>query len=122
MRKLAYSFFHAFRGIKEAFKTQPNFRIHIVSALLVTILGLLFHINIVEWIFIAMSVMFVVVTELLNTATEFFADLIKEEYNLKIRMVKDISAAAVLITVISSFIVGVIIFIPKIYKVLLSIF
>lgn len=116
--RLKYSFGHALRGMKEAFETQPNFRIHIFSAAVITIISLWLDITAIEWVFIIMSIMFVIVSELLNTAVEFFADLVQRKYNLTVKIIKDISAAAVLISVINAIIIGIVILGTNIYALL----
>jgi diacylglycerol kinase len=115
IKRLKHSFFHASRGIVEAWNTQQNFRIHIYIAMCIIGFGVVFSLSLFEWILVIASIILVVVMELLNTSIEYFADLIKEEYNLKVRMIKDISAAAVLISVILSIFVGLAVFIPKIW-------
>jgi undecaprenol kinase/diacylglycerol kinase (ATP) len=55
--------------------------------------------------------------ELLNTAIENLVDIIAFKYNYNAKKIKDISAAAALILTITSVIVGLIIFIPKIITV-----
>ena len=118
-QRLKYSFAHAFRGVKDAYQTQQNFRIHLYTALLTIIFSILFRINHYEWMIIVASIVLVIVMELTNTAIEYFADLIKQEYDLKIKIVKDISAAAVLISVLLAVFVGCIVFIPKIWSLFL---
>lgn len=115
-KRLKHSFFHAFRGVKEAYQTQQNFRIHIYASISITILSIILQIGHLEWIMIIASIVLVLVMELTNTAIEYFADLIKQEYDLTVRIVKDISAAAVLISVLLAILVGSIVFIPKIYS------
>lgn len=118
-KRLKYSFTHASRGIKEAYQTQQNFRIHLYAALLAIIFSTLFRINYYEWMIVIASIILVIVMELTNTAIEYFADLIKQEYDLKIRIVKDISAAAVLISVLLAIFVGGVVFVPKIWNLFL---
>lgn len=114
-RKLKHSFSHAFRGIKEAWETQQNFRIHSYFVVLVLILSFIFSLSLIEFSFIFMFIMFVIVSELMNTSIEYFADYVQPERDESIKKIKDISAAAVLISVVASLISGLLIFIPKIY-------
>lgn len=113
--RLRYSFSHAIRGITEAWETQQNFRIHIIISILVLILSIVLKLTLIEFVFIFISVMFVIVSELLNTSIEYFADFVESNYNSTIKTVKDISAAAVLISVFTSIVAGSLIFLPKIY-------
>ena len=61
----------------------------------------------------------VMVTELINSAIELLADFISPGENKLIGKIKDISAAAVLITVIAAVIAGILVFYPHV-KLLLT--
>jgi len=95
-------------------KNEHNARIHLVLAIVAITTGMLLNINAFEWSLIVIVIGIVFLTELLNTSIETLADIVQPEWNEKIRMAKDYSAAAVLISAIISIIVGGIIFIPKI--------
>ena len=114
-KRLKYSFSHAIDGIREAWETQQNFKIHTFFTLFVLILSIIFKLSLIEFAFVFMSIMFVVVSELINTSIEYFADFVHSDYNEAVKKVKDISAAAVLISVFTSTITGLLIFIPKMY-------
>lgn len=66
-----------------------------------------------EAIAITFATGFVWTAELFNTSIEKLADKVTMEYNDTIKLVKDISAAAVLIASVAALITGLIIFIPK---------
>jgi diacylglycerol kinase len=55
----------------------------------------------------------VFIAELINTALETLVDLVSPEINPKAGLIKDISAAAVLIAAIFACLVGCFIFLPK---------
>ena len=57
---------------------------------------------------------FVITTELINTANETTVDIAMPSKNEKAKLAKDIAAGAVVISAITSAIVGLIIFVPKI--------
>ena len=109
------SFSFAFNGLKNLWVEEHNFRIHIVSTLVVVIAGFLFKISLVEWIAVILSIGFVLATEIINTTIERLADFASPDRNEKIKKIKDISAAGVLIAAVTAFIVGVIIFSPKVF-------
>ncbi|TSD64007.1 diacylglycerol kinase family protein [Inquilinus sp. KBS0705] len=113
MKKLIRSFGFAFKGIAYAFNTQQNFRIHTVAAILAIALGWFLKLNVDEWQWVALCIMLVLVAELLNTAIETLTDLVSPGYNKLAGHVKDISAAAVLITAFFALVTGLIIFVPK---------
>lgn len=56
--------------------------------------------------------MTVLISELINTLSEEICNLISEEYNEKIKYIKDLAAGMVLVSAIFSAIIGLIIFIP----------
>jgi len=113
IERIKFSFRNAISGIRTAFETQRNFRIHIAVGVLVLTFGIFFHISAEEFILLIIIILVVIISELFNTAFEFSVDLISPEYNQLAKKVKDIGAAAVLITTIFAVIVGIIIFAPK---------
>ena len=105
----------AFNGIKKAFQTERNLRFHFLVAIIVTFLGIILSLSIFEWVGILFCICLVICAELFNTAIEKLVDLVSPQFNKKAGLVKDISAGAVLFTAIISIIIGLIIFLPKIY-------
>ena len=108
------SFKHAFDGIFYTLKTQPNLRIHIFIALLVTLAGIYFHLNINQWLIILFTFMWVIVSEMVNTSIESVVDLITQEKHYQAKIAKDVAAGMVLVGTIGSVIVGLAIFLPLI--------
>jgi len=117
--RIKFSFRNAISGIKTAFITQRNFRIHIVAGALVLTFAIVIHVSHEELILLMMIILIVVISELFNTALEFSVDLISPEYNQLAKKVKDVSAAAVFLTTIVAVAIGLIIFIPKILSLIL---
>ena len=113
LRKLVRSFGYAFKGIGYAATTQLNFRIHLVAMLLAVFMGFALNISINEWYWIMLCITLVLVVELLNTAIETLTNLVSPTYNEKAGHVKDVAAAAVVITAVFALITGLIIFLPK---------
>ena len=107
------SFRYALNGLRSLLKYEHNSRIHCIAAIAVLILGLLMKIDLVEWSLLIIVIGMVFITELLNSSLESFADSAKPEWDDSIGKAKDYSAAAVLIAAVVSFVVGVIIFVPK---------
>jgi diacylglycerol kinase len=118
IRKRIKSFSYAFNGIINLIKSEHNARIQLIAMLFVVLLGILFKINISEWISIAIVVGLVFIAELFNTAIEKLSDIVSPEWNKKIGNIKDYSAAAVLISAIISLIVGCLIFIPRLLEII----
>jgi diacylglycerol kinase len=114
MKRLIRSFGFAFKGLRYATKTQPNFQIHLAAGTAATALGLCFRISINEWLWLAVSIAIVLITELLNTSLETLTDLVSPTYNEKAGHTKDAGAAAVVIAALFALITGAVIFLPKI--------
>ncbi|MXV17828.1 diacylglycerol kinase family protein [Hufsiella ginkgonis] len=115
MKKVVRSFGFAGKGIAWSFRTQFNFRIHIIAALLVTGLGWWVRLSLTEWVCVVLCFAMVMVTEMVNTAIEVLVDLVSPGYHSKAGLVKDIAAGAVLISAILAAIIGCVIFIPKLW-------
>ena len=113
IRRHTISFKNAFRGIGVAFSTQPNFRVHFIATLFAYIVSWKLKISIVEWAIITLTILWVFLAEMINTAIESMVDLITTEYREQARTAKDVAAGAVLMGVIGSIIIAGIIFLPK---------
>ncbi|GAA4203399.1 diacylglycerol kinase family protein [Pedobacter jeongneungensis] len=109
------SFKYAFNGLKLFFMTEHNGRVHLFAAIVA--IGLSFYLKIsgMEWIAILSVISAVFVAEILNSAVEKLADVVSPDYHPKIKIVKDLAAAAVLVTAFLAVAVGVIVFIPKLF-------
>lgn len=116
--KLLLKFRYAFNGLRVAFVAHSSFRIHILTAIIVYLLGFILNLNLIQWVFISTAIIFVIVSELFNTAIEHICDFIHIKHHKDIKIIKDISAAAVLVAVLNAVITGGIIFIPHIIEVL----
>ena len=110
------SFTYAFEGIKNFVSNQHNTWIHLLATVVVISLSVVFHISNSEAVALIFAVGFVWVSELFNTVIEKIMDFISLEGNPQIKLIKDISAAAVLISAITALAAGCIIFIPKILQ------
>ncbi|MCX6753941.1 MAG: diacylglycerol kinase family protein [Candidatus Nomurabacteria bacterium] len=105
---------HAFRGLGVFVKTTHNLWVHLFFGGLAVYLGYVLILSPIEWVMIIFAIGFVIVTEAMNTAFEIDIDLTSPTYHPYARDTKDVAAGAVAIAVITSGIVGLIIFLPKI--------
>lgn len=105
---------HAFEGVVHAFKTEPNMRIHVVVALLTIVAGVLTHSTRYEMIALSITIAFVMLAELLNTAVEAVVDLVTEKYHELAKVAKNVAAGAVLIAALNALIVAYLVFFYKI--------
>ena len=120
IKRLRKSFGYAFKGIDDVIKHEPNMKIHVVVAILVVIMAFIFKVSIIEWIILVLLIGAVLAAETINTTIENLVDMYTKEYNEKAKVVKDTAAGTVLILAITSAIIGLIIFIPKIIYLLES--
>ena len=105
------SFSYAFNGLFLLFKHEPNAKLHAIATILVIIAGIIRHITPFQWIAIIFAIGLVWITEALNTCIEKLCDFSSENKWLpEIKIIKDISAAAVLISAIVSVFIGIIVF------------
>lgn len=114
---LFLSFKYAWAGVRYAFVTQRNFRIHTFIGVVAVSLGLLLQIELVELAIIVMTCAIVMVLELLNTAIESVVDLtVKQTYHELAKIAKDCAAGAVLISAIAAVVVAACILLPPLLQ------
>lgn len=119
-RHLKASFSHAINGLYKAFQTERNIKLHCLFGLIAILIGFSFKLEIIEWLFIITAIGIVIIVELLNTAIEYTVDLVcGETYNELAKYSKDIAAGATLVASVFAVIVGGIIYIPKIWLLIL---
>jgi diacylglycerol kinase len=97
-------------------------RIHLTFTVLVIIFGWILRISITEWLLCLLCFGLVFTAEMVNTAIENVVDLVSPQQNKLAGKAKDIAAGAVLVSAIISACVGLIIFIPKLWAFILSLF
>ena len=114
MRKFFRGFKYALQGLKYAFSTQINFKFHVGAALLVFAFGWFFKLSLFEWLWLLLAIALVMIAELFNTALEVLVNLVSPDYHPLAGKVKDLASAAVLLTAVTAFTIGLFIFIPKI--------
>ena len=118
-KDLPTSFLYAAKGLRYAFSTQRNFRIHVGFALLAFALGLLLGLTKSDLAIMAITATSVLVVELLNTAIESVVDLaIGKRFHPLAQIAKDCSAGAVLVASISSLLIAVLLLFPPLLKTL----
>jgi diacylglycerol kinase (ATP) len=114
-RNIVESFRFAFAGLWYALRTQRNTRIHLTIAACAIALGLWLGISTTQWAVLTLTIGFVLVSEMLNTVAETLVDLISPGYHPLARIIKDVTAAAVLLGAIISVIVGLLILGPPLW-------
>ena len=109
------SFKYAFSGISYVLKTSRNFKIQLIFAFTILMIGFLLQISQSNYVILIATIMSVLILEILNTSIESIVDLVvKKEFSSLAKISKDTSAGAVLLASINSVIIAVYIFVPKI--------
>jgi diacylglycerol kinase (ATP) len=118
---LLTSFKYAWAGVRYAFITQRNFRIHTVIGTAAISLGIFLGVTGVEMAIVGLTIALVLVLELLNTALESVVDLtVKQTYHELAKIAKDCAAGAVLVAAIASVLVASLILVPPLLNFLIS--
>ena len=112
LRRRVKSFHFAFDGLRQFFASQHNAIIHAVATAVVILLAIIIPLPATQQLFIVFSIGLVWMAELFNTAIEKLCDMLHPEQHPTIKFIKDISAAAVLVTAIIAVTTACIIFIP----------
>lgn len=108
------TFGFAFKGIRIFFLEEAKSKIHLFAAIVVIAAAAFFEISTAEWLMLVFAIGLVFVAEIFNTAIEQLVDHVNEEVSKLAGKIKDLAAAAVLIASVTAFIIGLVIFIPKI--------
>ena len=118
--KLSSAFSNAWRGLTEAVRTERNLRIDACFAVVAVMLGALLRIDGPSWLAVIVCIGMMFALETLNTAIEAVVDLASPGYHELARKAKDCAAGAALAGAISSFVVGLIVFVPRIVALFVS--
>ena len=107
----------ALNGVRLAFRSQRNFRKHLVIAFLTLAIAYFLKVSIVEYCIIIFANAFVLVVEMINSVVEFVIDAYyKNKWAKLAKLAKDIGAGAVLVSACTSALISFLIFGSKIYE------
>lgn len=116
MKKFINSIKYAISGVIQALKEEKNLKIDFFIMILVIIFSVIFKISKLEWVIELILFGIVISLELINTSIERTVDLIIKEKNKDAKFIKDVAAGASFVSAIVAFIIGLMIYIPKIFK------
>lgn len=102
----------AISGLKITFKKEQSFRIQVFMGLIVILLMFVLKLNPLEKSVLIIVIAMVLSLELINSQIERFLDVIQPSYQPEVKLIKDISAAAVLIAALGAVVVGIVILLP----------
>lgn len=109
------SFTFAFNGIVSFFRYEHNAWIHGIAALLVIAAAFIVKVSSIELTVIIIAIALVWIAEMCNTAIEKIMDHLSPETHPAVKVIKDVAAGAVLVAGFSAFVIGLIIFVPKLF-------
>lgn len=116
IRKIIKKFSHAFKGIALSFKEEGSLIVHAVVAGIVVATGLWLGLDAMSWVVLAFAIGLVITVEIVNTGLENLVDLFEFKYNQKAGKIKDIGAAATLISTLTAIAVGLLVLLPQILE------
>lgn len=116
LKRLLKSFKYAHKGFVKTWKEEQNLQIQTIVAILVLVLAFYFGLSRMEWAVIILLIGLVMLMELANSTVERIADVLKPRINSYVKEIKDISAAAVMISSLVAVIVGIMIFWPYLFN------
>ncbi len=99
---LLESFNYAFQGLVYAVRRQRNMRIHLLLGFLVLIISIFLNLSRLQLVAIIVSVAFVFITEMINSAIESVVDMITNEFDPRAKAAKDLAAGAVLVAAMNA--------------------
>jgi diacylglycerol kinase (ATP) len=108
------SFNYATEGIIHVLRTQRNMRIHFLVAAAVLVLALVVGVSKIELIVLLLSITFVLMAEMINTAIEGAIDVSTTSFDPMAKLAKDVAAGAVLIATLNAVAVGYLVFANRI--------
>ncbi len=116
LRGFRESFKIATKGIVYLFLYHRNMRIIFIFGITAFLLGLHFNLKGIELAALCVTITLVFMAEIFNTAIEMLMDILSEKYHVKIKLVKDIAAAVVLLTSLNALAIGYILFLRKLFR------
>ncbi|MCS7251656.1 MAG: diacylglycerol kinase family protein [Anaerolineae bacterium] len=117
-RTLWESFRFAFAGLRYAWRTQRNLRIHTVITVAVIVVAGWLRFDPVRWAVLILTIALVWAAELMNTALEAVVDLASPSLHPLARIAKDVSAGMVLLCAIAAVLIGLALFGPALWALL----
>ncbi|NLC05574.1 MAG: diacylglycerol kinase family protein [Erysipelothrix sp.] len=111
LQDLIAKFRHSFNGLKVLLKEDRSIQGHLIISIVVITVFLYLRISLLDWLIVLNAMTLVIVSEVLNSSIETLSDVVSPHLDEKIRKVKDIAAAAVLIASLYALIVGILLLI-----------
>ena len=113
---LIESFKIAGTGVFYLFLYHRNMRLIFMLGITAFLLGVCFKLKGIELGILCITITLVFMAEIFNTAIEMLMNMVTAKYHTRIKLVKDIAAAVVLLASLNSVAVGYMLFIRKLFK------
>jgi len=110
---LLRSFGYAFEGVAYILRTQRNARIEIALGIVAVALAAWLGISAVEWAVLVVTIALVMALEWINTSLELAVSLASPDRHPSAKAAKDVAAACVLLGAVTSVVVGLVLFVPR---------
>jgi diacylglycerol kinase len=114
----ATSFRAAFSGLRRLVTSERHFQLHLIAGTCAVILAAFLGFSRLEWTILILTIGLVLVAEGLNSAIERAIDTTTPSFHPLAKAAKDIAAAAVLIAAIASVVIGLLLYVPKLWALL----
>ncbi|MFA5386098.1 MAG: diacylglycerol kinase family protein [Candidatus Paceibacterota bacterium] len=115
-KKIIRGFKKAFDGFRETIIKETSFKIMLVIAVLVVWAAFYLNTGREEKALLFFVIFIVLILELINSAVERIMDYLDTNHDERIRVIKDLMAAIVLLASIGAIIVGLLIFWPYFFR------
>jgi len=116
LKRFYKSFYYALQGVHFALKTDQNLVIHFLIACFIILFSLLLKVTPFEMGILGVTILVMISAEMVNTSIEKMVDLITKEHRTEAKIAKDVAAGMVLLTSVGAAIIGLLIFLPYIFR------
>ncbi|MEM7735367.1 MAG: diacylglycerol kinase family protein [Deinococcota bacterium] len=111
--RLKRAFGYAFAGLAQAWRSEANLRIEVWVGLVAITLAIVLDANLIA---VILTTMLVLACELFNSALEAIIDMVMPTYHPLAKRAKDIAAGAVLLVSLGAIVVGLLVFVPPLWR------
>lgn len=112
-KELIKKFQYAFSGLLTGLRSDRSIQLQFALAALAVVFFRFLSLSLNEWLFVFSAIFMVLVAEFFNSVIEHISDMIEVRYHPRIKTIKDMSAAAVLLAAFYAVIVAITIGVGK---------
>ncbi len=105
------SFKHAWQGLKIVIRSEHNFRLHLLAATFVLLLGYWRGLSQSLWIALLLVIALILALEIFNSAIERLVDMLAPKTHGYTKEIKDLLAGMVLLVAFFAVVIALVIFI-----------